>query len=145
LSQIRIAGQKILVAEDDTLQAMFLQEALVGAGCCVIGPVASLSAALNLIESGNLDAAVLDIRLGATDCFAVAAALCERGTPFLFLSGYPATRVPYDLRDRPYLDKPISVEELLRTLAELLLNPRRSASLRFEEVRSQLEPAPRPL
>jgi DNA-binding response OmpR family regulator len=121
------------VAEDEPVIAMFLEEALAEAGGVVIGPASSLREALNLAENGNPDAAVLDIRLGGTDCFAVATALRERGTPSLFLTGYSVRDVPDYFRGQPYLEKPFKMGKLLGMIAELLLTPGQPAGLQIEE------------
>ena len=47
--------------------AMLLELVLQNADCAVVGPVASVRAALRLIEGQNSDAAVVDFRLGDDD------------------------------------------------------------------------------
>jgi DNA-binding response OmpR family regulator len=129
------------VAEDEPVIAMFLEEALAEAGGVVIGPAVCVGEALKLATSGNADAAVLDIRLGGRDCFAVATALRERGTPFLFLTGCSVRDVPDYLRGQPLLEKPFRMGKLLGMIAELLLTPRTTAALQIEEVGFHTKPA----
>lgn len=43
---------------------------------------------LDLVDSGHLDGAFLDINLAGEYYFAVAELLHERGVPFVFLTGY---------------------------------------------------------
>ncbi len=68
-----LSGRSILVVEDEFLLAEDLREQLVLAGAAVIGPVATLAKALDLIAAGvALDAALLDVNLGGQKVFPLA-------------------------------------------------------------------------
>ncbi|WP_207540990.1 response regulator [Sabulicella rubraurantiaca] len=90
ISQIGMLMRRaILVVEDEYLIARDLAEELEHVGVKVLGPVATLSAALRLVaRSGRIDAAVLDVKLGAESVYPVADALRRRGIPLVFCAGY---------------------------------------------------------
>jgi CheY-like chemotaxis protein len=110
-----LAGRKILVVEDNFLIADHLCSVLEEQGCDVVGPAPQLAQALDLVRSGQaLDGAVLDINLGGQLCFPVAAALAERGVPFVFLTGYnPRGIMPSEFAARPVLSKPVDAGRLI--------------------------------
>ena len=101
---------RILVLEDDALIAMMLAEWLQELGHEVLGPVGTDVAALTIIDGAGVDAALLDLRLGDGDSYAVAAALRSRGVPFAFASGYGPAGVLEEFRDCPILGKPYDFE-----------------------------------
>lgn len=84
----RLDSLRILVAEDEPLVAMLLEDVLLDAGASIIGPVATVAEALRLVAAEPLDCAVLDLNLTGETCLAVADALVERGVPFLVATGY---------------------------------------------------------
>jgi DNA-binding response OmpR family regulator len=55
---------RILVVEDEPLIALVVKDALVRAGHEVLGPVASVGAALELVHDHSVDLALLDVNLG---------------------------------------------------------------------------------
>jgi CheY-like chemotaxis protein len=114
-----LAGRKILVVEDNFLIAEHLCSVLEEQGCNVVGPAPRLAQALDLVRSGGaIDGAVLDINLGGQRCFQVAAALAERGVPFVFLTGYDErTIVPGEFAAWPVLSKPFDERRLIETVA----------------------------
>jgi CheY-like chemotaxis protein len=110
-------GKRLLLVEDDYMIATDLARALAEEGAAVVGPAGSVADALALIAGGAaLDGAVLDINLGREPAYPVAAALRERGVPFVFATGYDAWIIPEPFRDVPRCEKPVD----MRTLARLL-------------------------
>lgn len=84
----RLDGYRILVAEDEPLVAMLLEDVLLDAGATILGPAATVSHALALAAAEKPDAAVLDFNLSGETCLAVADALAAAGVPFLVATGY---------------------------------------------------------
>ena len=118
-----LAGHRVLVVEDEALVAMELADILERQGCGVIGPAASVAQALALLD-GRLDAALLDLNLNGEPGLPVAAALGDRGVPFVVVSGYAEDQVSAPaLRGAPRLTKPVRHCELVRVLGELLTPP----------------------
>lgn len=114
------AAPRVLLVEDNALIALDLEDTLLDAGFEVVGPVQSLEKAMDRAGE-SFDAAVLDIGLNDQHVFPVADILCERGVPFMFLSGYDRDVVPSKHAARPFLQKPCSfrtIAAMLRTAVE---------------------------
>jgi CheY-like chemotaxis protein len=107
-----LAGCRILVAEDETLVAVLIEQILQELGCVVVGPVARLDAALRLASHEALDAAVLDVSIRGGHVQPVAEQLLARGIPFVLASGYGDWSLPENLRDQPRLTKPFTPADL---------------------------------
>jgi len=114
--RLNLHSLRILVVEDNLLNADVIQDLLETGGCEVLGPVPSVAAALDLISREPLDGAVLDISLNGELSFPVAAALIERDIPFLFLTGHSELVIPPQYRSMRRLDKPTD----MRMLAEIV-------------------------
>jgi CheY-like chemotaxis protein len=115
------AGQHVLIVEDDALIALELEDTLRDAGYAVVGPAASVPAALGcLADHRLLSGAILDINLGAEDVFSVADALSASQIPFLFLTGHSNAVLPSRHRRRPVVRKPYLGAALLATLASTI-------------------------
>jgi len=113
-----LTGLQILIVEDEYMIATDLARSLEIQGATVIGPVGSLTGALELAAaSESLDAAVLDINLGEEKIFTVADLLVERGVPFVFATGYEAAIIPEVHSNVPRFEKPIDTEALARHLS----------------------------
>ena len=110
-------GLRILIAEDNLLAALELEQALRDLGCAPVGPVAQVNEAMGLARLGNLDAALLDVDLRGEQVFAVAEELARQGVPVIFASGYDQDEVfPASFARHPRLGKPYSEDELRRAL-----------------------------
>jgi ActR/RegA family two-component response regulator len=94
-AQGSVTGKRVLVVEDDYFIAKALARSLRAGGADVLGPVATVADAMDLIDTEPLDGAVLDINLRDGDLvFPVADALTERAVPFIFASGYSSGAIP---------------------------------------------------
>ena len=114
------APVRVLVAEDEAALALELGETLQGLGCEVIGPVATLPEALRLArqEGDGLDAAILDVNLGGSEVYPLAALLRRLAVPVLYTTGY-AELPPGAPGAAPALRTPVSPQDLAATLASL--------------------------
>lgn len=113
---------RVLVVEDQFLLAQSLRYAL-ASDFEVLGPAATCQAALGIIESEEVDLAVLDIDLQGQSSAPVALALREAECPLLFLTGYDSTsRMPAELSDVPTIAKPAAPEEVVQALRALAEN-----------------------
>ena len=81
-----LQGMRILVADDEYLIAVTIEETLREAGADVVS-AATLPAALKAAQDRSLSIAILDVRLGRQTTEAVADVLSAQGTPFMFYSG----------------------------------------------------------
>jgi len=110
-----LQGLRVLVVEDSFLIAWSLRKMLRDMGCDVVGPVATVGAALSLVEIGAFDAAILDINLGNETSAPVADALHDRSKPFFFVTGYTsAALLEMKYKSCRRLRKPLS-EAALKT------------------------------
>ena len=107
-----VKGRRILVVEDEYMLAEDLREELERQGALVMGPVASVADALELLRSGPApDMAILDINLGGEMAYPVADALRARDIPFIFATGYDAQAIPKAYSDVPRAEKPVEVRQ----------------------------------
>jgi len=114
-------ASRILVVEDEILIAMQIEQALVHAGHVVIGPVARLNEAPEVIANNVFDGAILDINLAGERSFAIADLLVSRRVPFMFCTGFAASSIlPDRFSDVPVIIKPFSIATLLARLNEML-------------------------
>jgi CheY-like chemotaxis protein len=114
-------GRRVLVVEDESLIAMFVQTMLTDLGCEVLGPVYDLSAALDFVATPtHIDVAVLDLNLDGEPAYPVVDALRARGVPVIFCTGYGDTGLRASDQGCPVLRKPYRAAELPRVLAEAL-------------------------
>ena len=104
----------ILILEDEPLILMDLEFAAEDRGC--EPHVASgVKSALDIIESGQLDVAILDVSLGrGTTCFPVAQELRRREIPFILHSG-DLDRHNEKVRelDAPLIAKPAAADKVI--------------------------------
>lgn len=115
-----LRGCTILLVEDEYMIAMDMADQLRRAKAEVLGPVGHVDDALDLIEdhAGQVDAAVLDVNLGAgKTAYPIADRLQELGIPYLFATGDVQV-----LRKAtgPILEKPVLEAKLLHALTTLL-------------------------
>lgn len=108
----------VLVVEDDFHIAHHIASSLLQKGCTVVGPAPDEGEALSLMASQPVDFAILDIKLGSTLVFPVAAALREARVPFVFATGSSRATIPNDFRDVPIWEKPFRIEDLTAHLPE---------------------------
>ena len=97
---------RVLVAEDELLIALLIEEDLRRSGFFIIGPFADLEEAEWTASTAEIDVAVLDINMNGHVSFQIADRLSTRGIPFVFLSGYGPASVPQRYRNAPMIAKP---------------------------------------
>ena len=115
-----LTGKRVLVAEDEPILAMSVEDMLTGFGCEVVGPALSAAHATALARDELLDLALLDINMGDQPSYAIAWLLRSKGVPFCFATGYGAAGVPAELSDAPVLTKPYTEQALARVLQQLV-------------------------
>ena len=109
-----------MVVEDEFLIAMELSTILKNGGFEVVGPVSTVAAALDRLQSVRPDAAVLDVSLRGERVTPVAEVLLAMRVPFVLASAY----LPADLAGEPSLakarnlGKPTSATALLQAMEE---------------------------
>lgn len=120
-----LKDRRILVVEDEWLLADHLQAIVERAGGDVMGPVATVEAALALLDTASPlpDAATLNVRLADAASFPVADRLARAGIPFVFISAHRVEDLPERFRDRPALAKPFRDADVAALLARLVVAP----------------------
>lgn len=116
---------RVLIVEDEYLIAVDAKATLEQAGCEIIGVVGTVTKALNVLAPGACDAVLLDANLGGESAEPVAAALQQRGIPFLVVTGYDANRRPSALAGAPFLSKPCKPADLVKAVLALQAHPSR--------------------
>jgi DNA-binding response OmpR family regulator len=104
-----LQGCRVLLVEDDFLIADDFARRLTIAGADVIGPAATLAAALALYQSsGTIHAVILDINLRGETVFPLAHRLQQDAVPFLFCTGYGDDPIDADFKSVARFEKPVS-------------------------------------
>lgn len=117
-------GMRVLVVEDEFLTADTLKRSLESVGARVLGPVASVDNALQLIDmESDIDMAVLDVQLSGERVFPVATRLQQRSTPFVFTTGYGLDIVAAAFADAPVFEKPCSFDRLFDLIRQTVTVP----------------------
>ncbi|PCK81516.1 hypothetical protein CPT34_08290 [Rhizobium sophoriradicis] len=98
-----------------------LQDALEAGGFRVLGPAATVSQAVELIDGERPDAAVLDFNLGGESVTPVALHLRTLGVPYVLTTAYDKARLAssFLFADALNLGKPTDLQRLVETIRSL--------------------------
>lgn len=107
---------RVLVAEDEFLLGIQLEDDLRTAGCSIVGPFSTLEKATLAARRERFDLAVLDINLNGDRVYPLADELWARGVPFIFLSGYLPADLPERFRKSPQIAKPHDPRALIKAI-----------------------------
>src|SRR4029079_220917 len=113
---ITVAGNRVMIVEDEALVAMALRESLDELGFSVLGPFSRISEAMIALRNNRIDAAVLDVNLGGELFYPLADVLAADHVPFVFITGYGAEEIEPRYAHVPILQKPIEVGALKTVL-----------------------------
>jgi len=111
---------QILIVEDEWLVAEDFEHALREADFAVVGPASNFAKALEYIEGGLIDGALIDVNLGEGISEALARALEERNIPFAVVTGYDVDDLPSLLSRHPVVNKPVGERALPQLVSKLL-------------------------
>ncbi len=85
---------RVLVVEDSFLVAASLKAMLSDMGCQVVGPAPNVREAQRLLDSQDVDAAILDVNLGNGETAEpIADRLAGDSVPFFFVTGYASPKL----------------------------------------------------
>ena len=112
-----LCTQKILIVEDEFLQAdlhcILIQEA----GGIVVGPCATVETSIAAISLERPTAAIVDLRLvDGRIAYDVLDTLLGSGIPLIVVTGYDCSALPMAYKSLHCLSKPASGERVLDTL-----------------------------
>ena len=116
-----LQGLRVLIVENDELNAMLLQLQLEGEGMLVTGVAPSVAVALQMLEEQQPQLVFLDYWLahGETSC-PVARQLCLQGIPFLVATGMDISLLPEVFDAGIKLAKPYTGADLANALKQAL-------------------------
>ena len=109
---------RVLIVEDEIIVALFLEDLMADFGYEVAGVVSHLNEAM--AHAPDYDLALLDVHINGRPVFEFADRLAERGTPFVFATGYGARGIPDRHAGRPVVQKPFQPADLKWMLAQAL-------------------------
>jgi len=110
----------ILIVEDEPLIAMMLEDFLQSLGHDVRATCDSVGDALQAVQEGNFDLAILDVNLKGESVWPVAAELRDRGIPFILASGGHVDPPPAEFAGVPMIDKPYTIDRVTPALEAAL-------------------------
>ena len=110
----------VLLAEDEPLISIFLEDIMAEAGYSIAGPFATCAQALTWLETETPDCAVLDNILLDGSSKELAAELKRRKVPFFVFSGtrQESITIP-EFQDAAWIEKPARAQALLDALEDL--------------------------
>jgi len=117
-SPIRDPLPRVLLVEDETLQATMLRVLLLDRGLLVVH-AQNLRQALDVVEQ-PIAAAILDITLAEANVYPVAERLRAKGIPFFFASGAEAYQIVPAFKDVPLVHKPYRIDQVCALLDQML-------------------------
>jgi CheY-like chemotaxis protein len=107
-----MAGNRLLLVEDEALTGMMMSDMLTELGFHVIAPFGRVADAMAAVRHEDFHAAVLDVNLGGEMVYPVADAVVARGVPFVFVTGYGAECIDGRFAQVLVLQKPIERQML---------------------------------
>jgi DNA-binding response OmpR family regulator len=117
-----MAGRSILIVEDEPLIAMMLEDFVESLGHFPAGTADNIDDALEYVQRGGFDLVILDVNLGARECWPVADELAARSIPFILATGGHVTPPPADHADAPTLSKPFTLDSVRDVLERHIEN-----------------------
>jgi CheY-like chemotaxis protein len=117
-----MSGQRsILIVEDEPLIAMMLEDFLESLGHAVVGTCETVEEALDRVDQGGFDVAIIDVQLkDGKRVWPVADRLAAEGTPFVIATGGHVEPPPAAHADAPVLSKPYTIDAIAPALARAL-------------------------
>ncbi|WP_291699096.1 response regulator [Bradyrhizobium sp.] len=113
--KVPLAGQRILIAEDESFIAFELAAMMERLGCTVVGPVSRVEEVLRHAVEGWCDGALLDVNLRGQLIFEILPRLQAVRLPLIISSGYQDINFyPMNFRMLPRIGKPVDERELRR-------------------------------
>jgi DNA-binding response OmpR family regulator len=111
-----VAGNpKILLVEDEALQRLPIEEALLARGfeCRYAG---TLGRALEILTTEHVSAAILDINIRGAAVFPLAREVRAKGVPCVFTTGYTDAAIPPEFAASPYFQKPVNIDHVINAV-----------------------------
>lgn len=113
MPELKPRSCRVLIVEDEYFIADELACDLTAAGIEVTGVTKGAQGARDALGTGEVDVVLLDINLSGETSFGLANELRDRGTPFVFITGYDREMLPPQFRDEFVLGKPYDSRGLI--------------------------------
>jgi DNA-binding LytR/AlgR family response regulator len=113
--------RRVLIVEDEVLIALDLESIVADAVDAEVLVSRSVARAKNLIER-SIDLALLDVDVTNGKTFEVAMLLKLRHVPFVFLTASSQEHIAEELRDAPYIAKPVDAKKLVEYIRKVIPN-----------------------
>lgn len=121
MNERTLRGCRVMVVEDEYMLADMMSETLADAGATILGPVGTITGAVDLLDSGTeIHGAILDVNVRGDMVYPVADLLLARGIPFVFTTGYDATVIPPRYEQVPRCEKPFKLEWVTRAIGRVM-------------------------
>jgi CheY-like chemotaxis protein len=114
----------VLIVEDDVRLSRMLTNVVKAGGHAIVAAAVSVSHAIEVLNEGRPDVAVLDLRLNGNELsYPVARELKRLGVPFVFITGFEQQQIDPDFAPSIVLRKPVRASDLLLVLGSLTHRP----------------------
>lgn len=113
-----LQSKRVLIAEDEPMILLHLEDIVLQAGMAVVALTATLAETLKAAQNDSMDVALLDASLKGELVWPAAEVLHSRGIPILFLTGWHASIFPERFASFPRIAKPVDSQLLLQEIAE---------------------------
>ena len=126
MTEIRamLSGRTVLLVEDEYFIAEDMAYQQKTCGAKVVGPVASVDAAIRLIEqTERIDGAIVDLNLRGVMSWPILDALLQRGVPCVLTTGYDKSSIAACYAEIVRCEKPTT----MCPIPDDHIDPRRSA------------------
>ena len=110
--------RSVLIVEDEPLISMMLEDFLDSLGYEVAATCDNLVDALEWVEQGGFDVAIIDVNLNGQQVWPVADRLAAKGIPFVLATGGHVEPPPAAHAAAPVLPKPYTLDAIEPVLAE---------------------------
>src|SRR5689334_23532064 len=122
MSATRPPRGSVFLVEDEVMIRMMVADMLEELGFSIAAEAGEINEAIRLAQSTYYDLAILDVNVNGKVISPVADLVRARNRPFIFATGYGASGLPEEYRDRPSLQKPFQLETLGKAIESALRN-----------------------
>jgi CheY-like chemotaxis protein len=110
--------RSVLIVEDESLISMMLEDFLESLGHEVAGTCETVPDALERVEQGGFDVAIIDVNLNGERVWPVADRLAAKGIPYVLATGGHIDPPPPAHAGVPVLSKPFTLDAIEPVLDE---------------------------
>lgn len=116
----RLAGTRVLVAEDEPLIAMLAEEILEEMGCTIAGWARTCEDAVEVLADAAVDLVFLDVHLGTKLSDEVSAEAQRRAIPVIVSTGSEPGELSDAFAGLPVVKKPWTFDDIERAVTQAL-------------------------